>query len=896
MGQAKKNSKAISNNFETFVQDTYYLLADNKKATFSILLTLFLIISTALGINLVSLKKLNPFQSKAEETVDHSNDNKFGFSQSRGQGEIIRGSLHLNSAPLFSYNTNAEKGGNIHTFRPCIDPKSKKTATGTDEKTCYDLDNKKIKNGDGLKKYIKGFNNHYWTFYNEPNQKKDGFFGDQYNAENSVITPSQYAELHKAYYDVLEEVRKEEAAKGINFNYNLIFSGVGAHELYKEGFNNEKRYIREAIEVYQQEYKTKMPVDVFTFHIYPTGIDSCENEQERDNGINFMKNQLDDFVKFIGTSGYETKDDEVIIYGINGLTRFSEGYPNTGKMIQPEIWLTEWGWAYNFAEQAYALSWQTNGNPKMRANSAVTEQVNTPCIGIFIKDFVDYLKNKPEISKSFYFPLGFEEDKWATCHYSKNKITQDKISANNWHCLSGWINDALTSSQFKPSQTACAYTCAVHGIKTGTVGGCVCSKVFASQPLSVQLKSDPQDNLIQAKSTIELTAQVSGSNLSKLEIYVSRVEDGGANPTSYPYKDCPLGISKNWCKIANILIPAKNANIQTTYSFNWKPQNPGKYYITANLYSFDEVNVGRCSSNPWCKSVGQNSCQADSSGNLCIECVPYFNGGCGSNSNYLKKEVYLPITPSPLVRLVTPTVTPKPSSTIVKIRAWGQQYKGNPVIALYDGTKYLAQYTVTATSKTSAQIFTYTFPSGKTFTAKPVAKFTNDAYGGPGYDRNVYIDYIEVNGLKYESEDNKTYSEGSWTKSNGCSGGNKQQELLACNGFFKYNVDKSSLTTTITLIPEKRFSGGYKEGEFVDIVFKASGDTGAGSIHTAVWPGYANENEAKKMSSGNYKGFSFAGGTRTGIKVPFYLEYLAEDSNKNLEATHKLSIPASSIR
>lgn len=136
---------------------------------------------------------------------------------------------------------------------------------------------------------------------------------------------------------------------------------------------------------------------------------------------------------------------------------------------------------------------------------------------------------------------------------------------------------------------------------------------------------------------------------------------------------------------------------------------------------------------------------------------------------------------------ITATLTPTPSSSTVKIRTWGDSYNGNPRIMLSDGNGILQQYTVTATSRTSAQIFTYVFPQGRTFKDKPKVSFLNDYSQGLGRDRNVYIDYIEINGVKYESEDPKTYSIGSYTNNNGCRPGYKQQEVLACNGYFRYD-------------------------------------------------------------------------------------------------------------
>lgn len=132
------------------------------------------------------------------------------------------------------------------------------------------------------------------------------------------------------------------------------------------------------------------------------------------------------------------------------------------------------------------------------------------------------------------------------------------------------------------------------------------------------------------------------------------------------------------------------------------------------------------------------------------------------------------------------------SQTVVTIRAWGDKRRGIvPSIILADGSKKLFTYSVTAPSKQNAQTFTYTFPGSQTFINKPMIQFTNDKTAGDGSsdkeDRNAYIDYITINGVKYETEDAKTYSSGSWSQANGCEPGYKQQESLNCNGFFRYD-------------------------------------------------------------------------------------------------------------
>jgi hypothetical protein len=58
-----------------------------------------------------------------------------------------------------------------------------------------------------------------------------------------------------------------------------------------------------------------------------------------------------------------------------------------------------------------------------------------------------------------------------------------------------------------------------------------------------------------------------------------------------------------------------------------------------------------------------------------------------------------------------------------------------------------------------------------------------------GYtDFNLQVDYVEVDGYRFESEDPSTWSNGTWDSGSGCAPGNKQSEFLHCNGGFFYEL------------------------------------------------------------------------------------------------------------
>ena len=65
--------------------------------------------------------------------------------------------------------------------------------------------------------------------------------------------------------------------------------------------------------------------------------------------------------------------------------------------------------------------------------------------------------------------------------------------------------------------------------------------------------------------------------------------------------------------------------------------------------------------------------------------------------------------------------------------------------------------------------------------------FVNDGETN-GVDRNVIIDGIILDGVKFETEDQTTYSEGSYRSSDGCDPGFKSSDTLHCNGFVQFQV------------------------------------------------------------------------------------------------------------
>lgn len=70
-------------------------------------------------------------------------------------------------------------------------------------------------------------------------------------------------------------------------------------------------------------------------------------------------------------------------------------------------------------------------------------------------------------------------------------------------------------------------------------------------------------------------------------------------------------------------------------------------------------------------------------------------------------------------------------------------------------------------------------------------QFTNDRYNPAlGIDLNLTVDYIEIDGVRYETEAASTSSVGSWTPASGCDAGSKSTDTLHCaDGTFTYNLN-----------------------------------------------------------------------------------------------------------
>lgn len=95
------------------------------------------------------------------------------------------------------------------------------------------------------------------------------------------------------------------------------------------------------------------------------------------------------------------------------------------------------------------------------------------------------------------------------------------------------------------------------------------------------------------------------------------------------------------------------------------------------------------------------------------------------------------------------------------------------------------------TASTSWETFTYDSPAGTTISQAEVA-FVNDNGA-----RDLWVDYLDVDGVRYESESPTTRVTGAWSRADGCSSNAPSTgELLSCSGWFRYSVGSTGVPSS----------------------------------------------------------------------------------------------------
>jgi hypothetical protein len=141
------------------------------------------------------------------------------------------------------------------------------------------------------------------------------------------------------------------------------------------------------------------------------------------------------------------------------------------------------------------------------------------------------------------------------------------------------------------------------------------------------------------------------------------------------------------------------------------------------------------------------------------------------------------VTPLP-THTPTPTPTTPVTGTHITVRAYGTLCQGvYPTMILKIGTNEVKTWNNVGPSMSN-----YTFDSPQSYAGAITVHFTNDCYKPPE-DRNLFVDYITINGTTIQSETQGVYNTGGYT------------EWLWRNGFIQYPLSHVLISTPTTLPP-----------------------------------------------------------------------------------------------
>ncbi len=132
------------------------------------------------------------------------------------------------------------------------------------------------------------------------------------------------------------------------------------------------------------------------------------------------------------------------------------------------------------------------------------------------------------------------------------------------------------------------------------------------------------------------------------------------------------------------------------------------------------------------------------------------------------------------------------SDTVIRVQVAADLYNGDPQFQLLiDGQQVGTTQDVSAVhSAGDWQIVEFTLPGGTSFDQLSI-QYNNDAYGGYGSDRNLWVDWVEINGVQLTA-DEATYVRPGKTTIAGQSG-------MAWNGSLNFDVSgRNDLFPTVT--------------------------------------------------------------------------------------------------
>jgi len=308
----------------------------------------------------------------------------------------------------------------------------------------------------------------------------------------------------------------------------------------------------------------------------------------------------------------------------------------------------------------------------------------------------------------------------------------------------------------------------------------------------------PQDRKI--NTVIRVNAY--GSKVGKVTLYANPAYSRIVSPENPRCSDAAMGFTPiystqgRWVKVGEAVYNASNAFTTGFVTITWDTGAlpctmadnrtdgvcTGSYFLGANIEDLGDmseiggktpVNVLRCTSNP----VG-NACSPDNK---------YYQGLCGDTS-YSRLDI-------------VPSVSTDPVGSVV-IAAKGTLVNGiGPKMDLYVKGTLVKSWYVTPT------LTNYKYSHDSKIRLQPgdiKIGFSNDDYNpATKEDRNLFVNYMSLYGVKYETEHASTTAVGVWdSTTRACSKTPiaRKTELLGCNGYFQYNTLEGIAAADVSVV------------------------------------------------------------------------------------------------
>lgn len=184
------------------------------------------------------------------------------------------------------------------------------------------------------------------------------------------------------------------------------------------------------------------------------------------------------------------------------------------------------------------------------------------------------------------------------------------------------------------------------------------------------------------------------------------------------------------------------------------------------------------------------------------------------------------------------------AGTEIRIAARGDE--GSESMTLLIGDQAVESWTVS----TEQQIYTFRADSD----VQPLdikLQFDNDALDrNIGFDRNLSIDYIELDGVRYETEAPTTFSTGTWLPADGIQPGFRLSETLHSNGYFQFAASPVSDGAGIIQFSSDSIEVNENAGVALATLVRSGGANGEVAVSFRTISGSANFDEDYYGNSG----------------------------------------------